>query len=71
MQDLERFGAAIKRFQEAIDLALEYAEAYFNLGAVNFRIMRFEAAVNTYKVASSLDPTNPQIDNNLGLALYN
>ena len=69
LQEQQRFDAAIRHHERAIELAPDYAPAYNNLGAALRAAGRVDEAVARYRRALELQPQFPSAEFNLGNAL--
>src|SRR5437660_805664 len=62
--------AAEREYRLALKLAPGAAQGYNNLGVLYFSKKDFKQAVTAFKWAQSLRPKDPEINFNLGLALF-
>jgi len=60
---------AIKKFEQALVLAPDYAEAHYNLGVTLRELDKIEEAIKSYKKAISIKNAYPNAHFNLGNAL--
>ena len=61
----------MSRYEKAIELKPNYAEAYSNLGNALTNLNRFEEAVSSYETAIELKPNYAEANYNCGNALVN
>jgi type IV pilus biogenesis/stability protein PilW len=61
---------AMARFQKALEIDPNYADAHSNLGLVLYRKGQVEKAIFEYQKALGIDPNNAKTHNDLGAALY-
>jgi protein O-GlcNAc transferase len=64
-----KLDAAIKLYQQTLELKPEYAEIYYNLGNVFLRQGKLDAAKESYQQALKLKPNYAQAHHNLGNVL--
>jgi tetratricopeptide (TPR) repeat protein len=67
---LQRFREAGKNFERAIKEDRKFAEAYNNLGVIDYERHRFGSAVKQYKKALSIQPDSASFYSNLGAAYF-
>jgi tetratricopeptide (TPR) repeat protein len=60
--------AARQAYATAVRLQPDYAEAWNNLGTIDHARRAYEAAIFDYQKSAALNPTNPVVFRNLGLA---
>ena len=70
LRTLGELDDAISHYQDALDLAPDFAAARAGLGSVLMLQGRRDEAVAAYLRALELDPTQPSVRNNLGTALH-
>ena len=58
---------ALKMFETATKIKLDYSEAHFNAGVIKQELRRFEAAIESYKTVVSIKPEYYDAHNNLGI----
>ena len=58
---------ALKMFETATKIKLDYSEAHFNAGVIKQEFRRFEAAIESYKTVVSIKPEYYDAHNNLGI----
>ena len=64
-----RYDSARITFQQALDLDSLDAEAYFELGNLDARLGRLEAALRAYRTAIKADPAHSRARHNLDVTL--
>ena len=70
LQGLERMAEAAVRFETAIEHDPEHAEALDHLALWRFGQREYEAALDLYRVQTTLEPNNAAIHANIGVTLY-
>ena len=58
---------ALKMFETATKINMNYSEAHFNAGVIKQELRRFEAAIESYKTVVSIKPEYYDAHNNLGI----
>lgn len=69
-QERGDFAAAIREYQQILNVQPHSVEARMNLGAALAHVGRFDEAIADYGLALKRDPMNGQIRMNLALAYY-
>ena len=64
---LGQLDAAVKRYEQAIVIKPDYAEAHFNLGATFQELGQLDAAVKSYEDALAIKSNYVEAQNNLGV----
>lgn len=60
---------ALRRFDRAIQLAPNYAAAYYNMGSIYYQLKQYGDAADMFQKAVKLSPTDSQAKYNLALSL--
>ena len=69
-KEKRQFEEAIGCYQKAVELKPDLATAYYNLGVIYQEKKDYDEAINYYKKALRYDPSNHNMQNILGMALY-
>jgi tetratricopeptide (TPR) repeat protein len=69
--ETNQINLAIEKFQQAIKIKPDYAEAYYNLGVAYQKNDHLNDALNNYEKAIELKHSYPQAHNNVGLINLN
>lgn len=67
---LEDYSDADKWLGRSLEMNQKDPETWYNLGRLRFTEQRFAAALDCFKRALELAPSNAKVENNLGLAYY-
>ncbi len=62
------FNEALGKYLEVVDAGFESSELYYNIGNAYFKLGELPNAILFYERAKKLDPSNEDIQYNLGLA---
>jgi len=68
-QALSKLNAAVKCYEQAITIRLDYFEAHNNLGNTLQELGHLDAAVKSYEKALAITPNYAEVHNNLGNTL--
>ena len=66
---LGQLDAAVKSYEQALAIKLDYAEVHNNLGVTFKELGRLEDAVKSYEKALAIQPDYSEAHNNLGIVL--
>ncbi len=69
LDDSGRLDKAIARYQKALEIRPDYAEAHYNLGLIFPRLGRLDEAITEYRKALEIRPDYAEAHNNLGSIL--
>jgi 2-polyprenyl-3-methyl-5-hydroxy-6-metoxy-1,4-benzoquinol methylase/tetratricopeptide (TPR) repeat protein len=69
LQDKGDLEAAIDSYKQALKIKPDYAEAYYNIGAVQQDKGDLEAAIDSYKQALKIKPDFAEVYSNMGIVL--
>lgn len=64
------WAGAIERYDAAISINPDYAEAHNNRGIALYQLHRYELAISSYDKAISIKPEYSEAHNNRGIALF-
>ena len=68
-QALGQLDAAVKRYEQALAIKPDYAEAHYNLGITLHDLGQLEAAVKRFEQTLAIKPDDAEAHNNLGNTL--